>query len=576
MDDEGYSVASGETLTIQAADVLANDTDLNGDSISMLEVSGSEHGSVNFDEDTGVISFTPDTGFYGNTIIEYTPFDGDKYPDDTAVITITVTTPDDSNTGDTDSGETDPGSYDNQVTGTDSAEQLYRGNDADYIEGLGGDDQLYGLGGNDYLRGGDGNDYLDGGEGDDIQSGGAGNDQLGGDTGNDILIGGSGDDIYVFRPGSGQDTIKNGIGEDGTDWLIFTGDITSDRLVFVRDGDNLVIQITDSTDQVTIENWFLGSEYQVDYIQPSGANGMSTTQVENMLSDGSEDDSNSGGTGSDDNSSDEGDNTSSFQIPDPSTYTHHEVGTANAEQLYRSNDADFLEALAGDDQLFGLAGNDFLHAGEGNDYLDGGDGNDIEFGAAGDDQLGGDAGNDLLVGGSGNDRYVFRPNSGQDTIDNSVGDNGTDWLLFTDNITEDRLNFSRDGDNLIISIADSSDSVTVQGWYLSDKHRIDYIQPAGGSGIPANTIESMVSSNKLSESLLKVESSVINIDAVNDIVRHDLANATSIEALDNSNIERAILNIVHEKSVSREVTSLDSIRSNEPLSSSELEWLSAM
>ncbi|PWK42801.1 calcium-binding protein [Pleionea mediterranea] len=576
-NDTGYSVTTGETLTINASEILANDHDINEDELTISGTPSSDSGTVNYDSETGIIQFTPEEGFIGNTMIEYVPFDGDKYADLSTQISVTVTAPDNSGGGDhAPPGGDNPDDYDNHVTGSDNAEQLYRGHNADYIEGLGGDDQLYGLGGNDYLSGGDGNDYLDGGEGDDIQSGGAGNDQLGGDTGNDILIGGSGDDIYVFRPGSGQDTIKNGIGEDGTDWLIFTGDITSDRLVFVRDGDNLVIQITDSTDQVTIENWFLGSEYQVDYIQPSGASGMSTTQVENMLSDGSEDDSNSGGTGSDDNSSDEGDNTSSFQIPDPSTYTYHEVGTANAEQLYRSNDADFLEALAGDDQLFGLAGNDFLHAGEGNDYLDGGDGNDIEFGAAGDDQLGGDAGNDLLVGGSGNDRYVFRPNSGQDTIDNSVGDNGTDWLLFTDNITEDRLNFSRDGDNLIISIADSSDSVTVQGWYLSDKHRIDYIQPAGGSGIPANTIESMVSSNKLSESLLKVESSVINIDAVNDIVRHDLANATSIEALDNSNIERAILNIVHEKSVSREVTSLDSIRSNEQLASNELEWLSAM
>ncbi|NOQ78544.1 MAG: hypothetical protein GQ546_04005, partial [Gammaproteobacteria bacterium] len=122
-----------------------------------------------------------------------------------------------------------------------------------------------------------GNDYLDGGAGDDTQVGGAGNDQLGGDAGNDVLMGGEGDDLYVYRTGSGQDFIKNSGG--GTDWLIFTDDITQDKLTYIRNGDDLVIGIDGTSNGVGIEDWFLGGEHTVDYIQPAQAYGISANQI---------------------------------------------------------------------------------------------------------------------------------------------------------------------------------------------------------------------------------------------------------------------------------------------------------
>ncbi len=167
-------------------------------------------------------------------------------------------------------------------TGTDSAEQMVGTGGGDLLKGLAGDDQLFGLAGNDWLVAGDGADYLDGGAGDDVQLGGAGNDQLGGDAGNDILAGGTGDDTYVYRPGSGSDTIINSDG--GTDWLIFTDDISSERLSYHRSGDDLQVRIDDSeTTMVTVQDWFAGDADKVAYIQPSGGSGISAAQIETMV-----------------------------------------------------------------------------------------------------------------------------------------------------------------------------------------------------------------------------------------------------------------------------------------------------
>ena len=141
--------------------------------------------------------------------------------------------------------------------------------------------------------------------------------------------------------------------------------------------------------------------------------------------------------------------------------------------------------------MFGLAGNDFLVAGEDNDYLDGGDGDDVQLGGEGNDQLGGDAGNDILRGGAGNDTYVYRPGSGSDTIINNDG--GTDWLIFTDDITADRLTYHTSGDNLQVKIDNSESAmVTVTDWFIGAEHQLAYIQPSGGYGISASQIEALL------------------------------------------------------------------------------------
>ena len=75
--------------------------------------------------------------------------------------------------------------------------------DADFIDGEGGDDSIKGIGGNDDLTGGDGDDTLYGGDGDDKLDGGMGDDTLDGGPGDDELIGGSGDN--TLDGGDGED-----------------------------------------------------------------------------------------------------------------------------------------------------------------------------------------------------------------------------------------------------------------------------------------------------------------------------------------------------------------------------------
>ena len=367
------------------------------------------------------------------------------------------------------------------IEGTAAAEQLIGDNNSNLIQGAAGNDQLFGLSGDDMLEGGEGDDYLDGGAGEDSQLGGDGNDQLGGDTGDDTLIGGAGDDIYVYGNGSGADIIDNSGG--GTDWLIFTGDLSSDRLTYLQSGNDLIVRIDSSeATQVTIKNWFVDSSYQLSYIQPAGESGISPVQIADLLTE-----EDSGGTVIDESESIE------IQYPDDLNFDSIVSGTELAEQLVGTSGTDRLDGLAGADQLFGLSGDDWLVAGDGADYLDGGDGADTQLGGGGNDQLGGDAGNDKLIGGNGDDIYVYRVGSGADTIDNRGG--GTDWLIFTDDITEDRLSYHRKGDDLLIKIdRDNGTMVTVKHWFDAADCKLSYIQPSGGYGISAAAIESMLSS----------------------------------------------------------------------------------
>jgi len=339
----------------------------------------------------------------------------------------------------------DEGTFDAVYNGTESNEQIQGTVGADLIRGYGGDDTLFAFDGDDWLLGGEGGDYLDGGAGDDV------------------LYGAAGDDTYVYAPGYGHETIDNSGG--GTDWLLFADTLTIEVLVFERSGDDLLIRTDSPDDTVTVLNWFLSEDNKLTYIQPAGGTGMTAAEVEALIED-------SGG-----DTGDEGEEL----IPDESTFDNVVVGTDAGEQLIGSGGRDLLRGLAGDDQLFGLSGEDWLVGGEGGDYLNGGPGDDGVLGGPGDDQLGGDPGNDFLRAGSGDDIYVFSPGSGADTIDNQDG--GQDWLIFTDTLTMDVLEFYQADDDLLILVVGGTDQVTVLNWFADPEVQIDYIQPAGGIGM---------------------------------------------------------------------------------------------
>ncbi|MCK5915729.1 MAG: hypothetical protein KAG92_06290, partial [Deltaproteobacteria bacterium] len=186
---------------------------------------------------------------------------------------------------------------------------------AQLINGAGGNDTLIATHNNDSIVAGDGDDLVEGRKGADTIFGGAGNDILHGDTGddalagntgNDTLMGGGDSDSYFFSRGDGTDTVidtagyqlseyqydRFGHGEwvtvekalnGGTDTLKFGAGITPDDVIFywdhskdtsgdavnrdmnigsndlivaLRDPDNPDAAIDELTDKVVLKDWY--------------------------------------------------------------------------------------------------------------------------------------------------------------------------------------------------------------------------------------------------------------------------------------------------------------------------------
>ena len=86
--DDAAQVASGSTLAIPAADLLADDTDADGDALTLTAVSNATGGTVSLEG--GVVTFTPADGFTGAASFDYTVSDG-RGGLDTGTVAVTVT-----------------------------------------------------------------------------------------------------------------------------------------------------------------------------------------------------------------------------------------------------------------------------------------------------------------------------------------------------------------------------------------------------------------------------------------------------------------------------------------------------
>lgn len=84
-------------------DVLSNDTDAEGDALSVTEVSDPDNGSTSINAD-GTIAYTPDENFGGEDTFTYTVSDGNNTA--TATVTVTVTSTNDPPEGTDDTAET--------------------------------------------------------------------------------------------------------------------------------------------------------------------------------------------------------------------------------------------------------------------------------------------------------------------------------------------------------------------------------------------------------------------------------------------------------------------------------------
>jgi VCBS repeat-containing protein len=234
------TTAADEDQTI-AGNLLANDSDGNGDTLRVSNISGvagsavvtqgssavlkgmwgtlavNADGSYSYSADADDTDVQPaGTPLYDT--FTYTVSDGNGGAD-TATLTVTVTPLSDiavqtgTNKADVLNGDwaragiddtIHGGSGNDQIDGKAGADFLYGGVGDDQIWGGEGIDRLFGEAGNDMLSGGLGNDRLYGDVGDDRLYGDAGDDILVGGQGNDWLAGGAGADTYVFLSGKSK------------------------------------------------------------------------------------------------------------------------------------------------------------------------------------------------------------------------------------------------------------------------------------------------------------------------------------------------------------------------------------
>lgn len=99
-------------------------------------------------------------------------------------------------------------------------------------------------------------------------------------------------------------------------------------------------------------------------------------------------------------------------------------GNDGYDSLIGGTGNDTLTCGTGDDTASGGTGTDSISGGDGDDSLGGGDGNDTLTGDAGNDIITGDAGADSINGGDDDD--VLLGNAGNDTIDGGTGNDVID------------------------------------------------------------------------------------------------------------------------------------------------------
>ncbi len=331
-------------------------------------------------------------------------------------------------------------------------------------------DRIIGDEQNNVLEAGAGNDDIYGTGGDDIIIASAGNDYLAGNAGNDT---------YIFSGDFGQDLIHNYGGFFDTDTLLFEN-LSASHLWFSQQGNDLLITVANSDNQVLIRNWFLDvfdsniAEIEADGLHLFSHNiqalveAMAATVV-------TPDDVARHGIDADTAASIQAVLDTVWEVNAELNGANTLIGDDTNNMLSGYGGNDVLEGKGGDDTLRGGVGRDRVFGGEGNDTLDGGAGDDDIIGEAGDDILMDGEGDDFLAGGDGNDTYVFSGDFDQARINNYGAHFDTDTIRF-EGINIEDLWFSREGEDLLIKVAETDNHVWVRMWFRDgDPRTVEHI-----------------------------------------------------------------------------------------------------
>jgi Bacterial Ig domain/RTX calcium-binding nonapeptide repeat (4 copies)/Haemolysin-type calcium binding protein related domain len=125
---------------------------------------------------------------------------------------------------------------------------------------------------------------ITGGSGDDTLIGGSGGDTLAGGVGDDVLVGSGGADRYSFTRGDGQDVIDDYAADGESDTLLFEAGIDHDQLWFEKTGNDMLISVIGSGDQITVENWYASSENEIERMESGDGQVADIKGVEALVS----------------------------------------------------------------------------------------------------------------------------------------------------------------------------------------------------------------------------------------------------------------------------------------------------
>lgn len=138
--------------------------------------------------------------------------------------------------------------------------------------------------------------------------------------------------------------------------------------------------------------------------------------------------------------------------------------------------------------------------GEGNELdnvIQGNLGSNVLQGYAGDDVLianagltnvlNGGTGNDALFGGVGSETYEFELGFGVDTITEKGG--SADTIKFGEGISVNDLLVNSSGKDLVISLQNGQDQITIKDWAVSAKNKVEFVQFHTGDRLDLTTVD---------------------------------------------------------------------------------------
>ena len=107
------------------------------------------------------------------------------------------------------------------------------------------------------------------------------NNMLSGNSANNVLTGLGGNDTYLFDRGGGQDTIVDNAGT--ADKMQFGATINPLDVVLSRQANDLRLAIHGSSDQITAQNWYVGTTNWTETIQAGNGQALLSTQVDQLI-----------------------------------------------------------------------------------------------------------------------------------------------------------------------------------------------------------------------------------------------------------------------------------------------------